>query len=296
MSIALSTPVAIAPAPFGISHADKVLLMGSCFTDNIGERLQQAGFDVLCNPFGVLYNPLSIATCLLRSATGDTLHDDDLVFHDGMWHSWLHHSRFSATEREECMARCNASLNKTRQFLTICNTIIITLGTAFVYHLISNPDAPSECSTQRPVVANCHRVPAEHFERRLASIEQCMAALESMPFEGKRVILTISPIRHLADGAHGNQISKATLLLASERYLNNRTNAYYFPAYELLLDEMRDYRFYDTDMTHPSSLAVDIIWQRFQDTFFSSVTQNQCRIAEKDYRRHQHRPIANSKL
>ncbi|MBR1517036.1 MAG: GSCFA domain-containing protein [Bacteroidales bacterium] len=294
MSVAppLQTVVAIDTPPFAINHDDRLLLLGSCFADNMGSRLQQAGFDVLCNPFGTLYNPLSIATCLLRAAAGDTMHDDDLVCHDGLWHSWLHHGSFSATDREGCLRKCNQSLATTARYFQECSTVVITLGTAHVYELSQQP-----CRT----VANCHRLPADTFCRRRLTIDECTAALASLPLHGKRLIITVSPIRHMADGAHANQLSKATLLLAQQQYLNtidhlpqrNRPSAaYYFPAYELLLDQLRDYRFYDRDMAHPSPLAVDIIWHHFQETFFDSVTQNSCRHHEKSIRQQQHRPIA----
>lgn len=285
-SLPLQTPVIVPRADISISHSEGILLLGSCFTDHIGERLGRAGFRTLCNPFGVLYNPCSIAACLQRCADGILMSDDDLVLHDGMWHSWLHHGSFSSADKSQCLAACNESMRSAHDFLDSCNTVIITLGTAFVYHLVEN-------GCRGRVVANCHRVPAEQFERRLLSVEECAAALASLPLQGKRVIFTVSPIRHWADTAHGNQLSKSTLLLALDRHLQ-QYQASYFPAYEIVLDELRDYRFYDRDMTHPSPLAIDIVWQRFQECFFSAVTQNECCQREKAYRQQQHRPIAKN--
>lgn len=296
--IPLQTNVEILQPPFTIDHNDKVLLLGSCFSDNVGTRMQQAGFEVLCNPFGPLYNPLSIADCLRRSLKGDYLTDDDLVFNDGMWHSWYHYGSFSAVEKERCLEMCNESLQATTEFLRTCNTVVITLGTAYVYHLI-------EDGRRGRVVSNCHRVQPNRFERRLLNVAECRDALWALPIHNKRTIITVSPIRHLADSAHGNQLSKSRLLLAADLYKEQRSlddmenargrynfSTYYFPAYEIMLDELRDYRFYDRDMVHPSPLAIDIIWQHFQNAFFSSVTQNLCRQNEKDYRRTQHRPIS----
>ncbi|MBQ4376620.1 MAG: GSCFA domain-containing protein [Bacteroidales bacterium] len=294
----LQTTVEIVQPPFSIDHNDKVLLLGSCFSDNIGTRMQQAGFNVMCNPFGPLYNPMSIGNCLRRSLKGEFLTDDDLVFNDGMWHSWYHYGSFSATDKERCLEMCNESMKSTADFLRECDIVVITLGTAYVYHLIEN-------GHRGRVVSNCHRVEPSRFERRLLNATECRDALWTLPIHNKRTIITVSPIRHLADSAHGNQLSKSRLLLATELYSEQRTmddmengrgrnlfSTYYFPAYEIMLDELRDYRFYDRDMVHPSSLAIDIIWQRFQNAFFSPSTQNLCRQNEKEYRRTLHRPIS----
>ncbi|MBR1792067.1 MAG: GSCFA domain-containing protein [Bacteroidales bacterium] len=282
----LQTPVVVPRADFSLSHDDSILLVGSCFTDHMGERLQRAGFHTLTNPFGVLYNPCSIAACLTRCFEATPVTSDDLVFHDGLWHSWLHHGSFSSVDKEQCLALCNKSMTDAHDFLRSCSTVIVTLGTAYVYYL-KNQDSKGR------VVANCHRLPADRFVRRLLSVEECVSALLSLPLQGKRVIFTVSPIRHLADGAHGNQLSKSTLLLALEQYAQ-QVEATYFPAYEIVLDELRDYRFYERDMVHPSPLAIDIVWQRFQSCFFSSVTQNACHQYEKQFRQQQHRPIARN--
>ena len=279
----LVTPVEITPAPLQIGYDTPLLLLGSCFTDEIGSRLQEAGFDVLCNPFGTLFNPLSITTCLNRALTGQGLQAEDLVQHEGVWHSWLHHSRFSHPDREMCMAQCNDAIAQTHDFLQRSPLLMVTFGTAWVFY------------HQDRVVANCHKLPSQQFVRRRLSVQDILEAWQ--PLLGRLsggCLFTVSPIRHMADGAHGNQLSKSTLLLAVDRLTELNRQAFYFDSYELLLDELRDYRFYARDMCHPSELAVDIIWERFQQTFMTEATRTRLLETEKAYRRSQHRTIINN--
>lgn len=276
----LSTPVTIPPATLRISYDTPLLLLGSCFTDEIGARLQHAGFDLLCNPFGTLYNPLSIQSCLRRAESGELFGERDLVFHDGLHHSWSHHGSFSAPDAAAVLDRCNEALFRTSEFLRRQPVTVITLGTAYAFFL-NDPASPHHGR----VVANCHKLPAANFDRRRLSVDEVVGAFEPTP----KTIFTVSPIRHLADGAHGNQLSKSTLLLAVERLCAR--GAAYFPSYEIMLDELRDYRFYARDMCHPSDLAVDIIWERFQQTFMDDAVRSRVLLNEKAYRQSQHRPL-----
>lgn len=269
--------------------------MGSCFTDHIGQRLIQSGFEVLCNPFGTLYNPCSVAACMQQALRNEPVTEQHLVHHDGLWHSWLHHSRFSHPDKTECLNRCNDSIVQTHNFLAQHPTIIITFGTAFIYSLVA-PDAAPQM--RHRVVANCHKLPSGMFERRRLSISEIVnlwgdmvSQLESAGVA--RIIFTVSPIRHMADGAHGNQLSKSTLLLAVDSLIELYPICSYFDSYEILLDELRDYRFYDRDMCHPSSLAVDIIWERFQQTFMTGQTIELARQYERQQRQSLHRPNIN---
>lgn len=293
--IKLSTPVTIEPSQYTVSHQTPMLLMGSCFTDHIGQRLIQSGFEVLCNPFGTLYNPCSVAACMQQALRNEPITEQHLVYHDGLWHSWLHHSRFSHPDKTECLNRCNDSIVQTHYFLAQHPTIIITFGTAFIYSLVA-PDAAPQMSHR--VVANCHKLPSGMFERRRLSISEIVnlwgdmvSQLESAGVA--RIIFTVSPIRHMADGAHGNQLSKSTLLMAVDRLIELHPICSYFDSYEILLDELRDYRFYDRDMCHPSSLAVDIIWERFQQTFMTGQTIELARQYERQQRQLLHRPNIN---
>lgn len=276
--IPLTTPVAIAPSSLRIDHATPILLLGSCFTDEIGARLQNGGFDTLCNPFGTLYNPLSIARCLQHAILNQPLQEADMVQHEGLWHSWLHHSRFSHADKEQCRARCDEAIGLTHQFLQRNPLLIVTFGTAWVF------------THQGSVVANCHKLPAACFQRTRLGIEEIAAEWKPL-LDSFSILFTVSPIRHMADGAHGNQLSKGTLLLAVDQLVAQYPQAYYFDSYELLLDELRDYRFYARDLCHPSDLAVDIIWQRFQQTFMTDQTCALVSQYEKVWRQSQHRPL-----
>lgn len=291
----LTTPVDISHSPLRISHETPLLLLGSCFTDHIGGKLQQAGFDILCNPFGTLYNPLSIALALQHALDDREIGDEWLIHANGLWHSWLHHSRYSHADKETCLAQCNETIHYAHQQLLKQPIVFITFGTAFVFRLI-NGDIP-ECMKGQ-TVANCHKLPSFYFSRTLLSIQQIVdtygTLLNHPLLADKHIVYTVSPIRHMADGAHGNQVSKSTLLLTIEKLLLQNPHHTYFPSYEIMLDELRDYRFYSRDMCHPSDLAIDIIWQRFQDTFMSRETQQRCLEEEKRARRAAHRPIINT--
>lgn len=269
MAIKLQTQIPVSVSPLRISHHQHILLVGSCFTEHMGQKLQDFGFEVMMNPFGILYNPLSIAECLNRCYNDRELTEDELVFHDGLWHSWLHHGCFSNADKESCLCACNRAIHEAHSFLQQPHKVIITLGTANVY------------SRKGMVVANCHKIPNTAFEKRRLELEEIIEALKPYP-----ALYTVSPIRHWADGAHGNQLSKATLLLAIEQM-----GGEYFPAYEIMMDELRDYRFYDQDMLHPSSLAIELIWERFQQTYMDTET---VALGQKYHQLHlmeAHRPL-----
>ena len=278
----LTTPVIITPATLSIDYSTPMLLLGSCFTDEVGERLQAAGFDTLCNPFGTLYNPLSIAACLWRAIDNRLMVGDELVGYDGLWHSWMHHSRFSHEDKDVCLTRCNQSISQVHQYLSLHPLLVVTFGTAWVFYHNGS------------VVANCHKLPSQQFVRRRLDVGEIVDVWQPlMERLGTDILFTVSPIRHMADGAHGNQLSKATLLLATERLVERREQAYYFDSYELLMDELRDYRYYARDMCHPSDVAVDVVWERFQQAYMTAATREQVRQREKVFRQSQHRKLIN---
>lgn len=268
----LQTIVDIAPSSLKLNHKRPILLIGSCFTEHIGNHLNNCGFNVLINPFGILYNPISIADCLNHCINNQPIDNSNLILHDGIWHSWLHHSSFSNIDQQQCLQQCNQAITNTHAFLQLNPIIILTLGTAWVYEYNGK------------IVANCHKVPNTLFQKKLLTTDNIIKRFQSLSLQD--VIITISPIRHWADTPHGNQLSKSTLLLAT-----NQLPYSYFPAYEIMMDELRDYRFYDRDMLHPSSLAVDLIWERFYNTYLSKETQI---IAQKFSQLHKmkvHRPL-----
>lgn len=243
----------------------------------MGTRLVTAGFDTLVNPFGILYDPLSIAEAIQRCLLNVPISEHDLVFQNGLWHSWLHHGCFSRPSKEDCLRACNDSIAATHEFLQRCDTLIVSFGTAAVYRLLCDNRA----------VANCHKVPSSSLVRSFLSVDQIVETFRPIVEHWrKRVILTVSPIRYLSYGMQLNQVSKSLLLLAC-----NQLDAFYFPAYEILVDELRDYRFYADDMVHPSPLAETIIWNRFVAASMDRDTQKLVRDFEKLAAMKAHRPF-----
>lgn len=267
----LYTSVDIAPSEKKIAYNDKILLLGSCFADNIGAKFGEHYFQTTVNPFGTLYNPASITRVLSGVVKREMALD--IVQHNRLWHSMMHHGSFSHPDKDMLMARCEESQTLLRTALQNASTIIVTFGTSWVYKM------------DGMVVANCHKMPAERFNRYCMSdseiIESWFPLLDQIP--NKHWIFTVSPIRHIKDGLHANHLSKANLLhaidvlIANARDFNPTSTYSYFPSYEIMLDELRDYRFYAEDMVHPSPVAVDYIWQRFVDTYMTADTQGEMR-------------------
>ena len=288
-ALQLTTPVNIAPSTLRIDYGTPLLLLGSCFTDEVGARMQAAGLDCLCNPFGTLYNPFSMALCMQKAMADEEQGEDCLVWHEGLWHSWLHHGRFSGPDREAVLQACNESIHQVHRYLQRSPIVLCTLGTAYAFFLA---DTAVSSSLQGYPVANCHKLPAATFRRRRLSVVEIVNCWnEIVGMLPTQFVFTVSPIRHLADGAHGNQLSKSTLMLAVDDLVDKNARCNYFDSYEIVLDELRDYRFYARDLCHPSDLAVDIIWERFQQTYMSEETRNWVRQKEKEWRRQQHRPL-----
>lgn len=270
------TEIAIPKSPWQLSLDSRILLIGSCFTDEIGAKMQAYGLHADCNPTGVLYNPLSI----VQSLNGDMR--VELVEHDGLFHSMSHHGSFSGTDSEQVLRRCLESLAALHLALAQADTVFVTFGTAYVYY------------RNNQVVANCHKLPEREFTRERLSVEEILTAwrplIRTMP--DKHWVFTVSPIRHQRDGMHQNQLSKAVLLMAIDRLqLEFPEQVTYFPAYEIVLDELRDYRFYADDLVHPSPAAVEYIWQRLCDTFISPQVMAQLQLNYKQWLRSQHRPL-----
>ena len=295
----LMTRIDIPVSEWKIAAGAKVLLVGSCFADEIGEKMVRGGFEAMVNPFGTLYNPASIAASLLRSISEKEYTADSVELiqseSDGMWHSWMHHSSFSSLDVATLVERINGTTHCVADFLREADVLIVTMGTAIIYRL----------KETGMLVANCHKQLDSLFVReRLNSYdivdqwEMLLQLLESVNPKLK-VIFTVSPIRHKRDGYHVNQVSKGILLQGVDEIVNGKSSnsqCFYFPSYEIMMDELRDYRFYADDMIHPSEKAVEYIWQRFQDTYFDNKTKDAVAKATKEWVRHQHRQIVNSKL
>ena len=275
------TGVNIAPSEKKIGYNDKILLLGSCFADNIGEKFAAHYFQATVNPLGTLYNPASIAHALTDALIPQS--DPRIVQHNGMWHSMMHHGSFSHPDKEALLHRCTESREQMISALKEVSTVIVTFGTAWVYEW------------QGEVVANCHKLPANQFVRRCLTVDDIVGMWQpivaSMP--DKHWIFTVSPIRHIKDGLHANQLSKAVLLQAIDSLISCLSplvsSLDYFPSYEIMLDELRDYRFYAEDMVHPSPVAVEYIWQRFVDTYMTDDTRNEMRTLHQLWRDRHHR-------
>lgn len=265
----LQTIVDIKPSEWKIGYEDKILMLGSCFSDEIGDQMQQRYLSVTCNPFGTLYNPLSIASAIEMNEV------PELVSHEGLWHSMAHHGRFSRATKEEAEEAVRASIETMQKALQEATVIIVTFGSAWVYE------------KDGEIVGNCHKLPECCFVRRRLSEEEILAAWRPIlsRYPDKHWLFTVSPIRHIRDGLHENQLSKATLLQAVE-HLGD-----YFPSYEMMLDELRDYRFYADDLVHPSSLAVSYIWERFVDTYCTPQTRNELLLQHKRWKQVHHVPL-----
>ena len=282
----LTTEISITSPLLSITYDDQLLTMGSCFAENIGARLRQYGFDSDINPFGILYNPLSIAVALERLLSGNLFQESELFQHNGLWYSFAHHGSFSAVTADEALENINTRFNFARERLQSTGVLLVTFGTAWIYRWQDGG----------AVVANCHKLPDKRFERSRLSVDDVVSLWFPLIQRLQEVnpklqlLFTVSPVRHWKDGAHENQLSKSTLLLAVEQ-LKECCGVVYFPAYELMMDELRDYRFYSADMLHPSDVAIDYIWERFVYSCFDKTTRETMREVEQITRALAHRPL-----
>ncbi|QQS49877.1 MAG: GSCFA domain-containing protein [Bacteroidota bacterium] len=281
----LQTKVQIPQPGFFINYEQVVSLFGSCFSDHIGEKLLRYKFKACPNPFGVLYNPASIINALTLLTHKEAFTENNLQHRNDLWFSFLHHTSFSHPDKLSCLERINTRFATAKSQFEQSEIIILTLGTAFIYRLKSTGQ----------VVANCHKIPDSEFTREFLSPEQIAELMSheigrlNLSKPGIRFIFTVSPIRHWKDGAIENQRSKASLVLAIRLLERAHENCYYFPTYEIFMDELRDYRFYASDMLHPSDFAVDYIWEAFTHTFFDTPTQQLMKKVQKITKSYQHR-------
>jgi len=283
------TEVEVNDVGWKMSYRDKIMLLGSCFSENIGEKLKHRKFQVDVNPFGIVYNPLSVTKSIRILLSGKTYRQEDLFENSGIWGSFDHHGRFSSTSAVQTLSTINDRLEYSRAFLRESAYLLITLGTSWVYEL----------KATGKVVSNCHKLPAADFKRfRITPGEivdefrEVLAALWKFNPELK-VLFTVSPVRHLKDGAVGNQLSKATLLLATDRLITGfgSERCAYFPSYEIMMDELRDYRFYAPDLLHLNQVAVDHIWERFARVLISENCRKMVKSVLKIVKAREHRPF-----
>lgn len=280
------TRIDIPLSKFKIEYTDNIMSLGSCFSANMGEKLQHAFFSISNNPFGVLFNPLSISANLRRLQSGMLYEPEDFFLHASVWNNFSFSNLYSGISLEESMAGINDRFTDAADFLKQADCLLVTFGTSWVYEQVETGE----------IVANCHKLPAASFRRRRLTVDEIVSdyksLLKDLDRQGiRQVIFTVSPVRHWKDGAHENNLSKAILHLAIEEITLLFDYAQYFPAYEIQMDELRDYRFYGSDMFHPSETAVDYIWQRFSETFFSEETNELRKELELLYRQINHRSI-----
>lgn len=276
-------PVGVPP----IHHSDILMLWGSCFVENIGKLFSDYKFQCDINPFGILYNPYSIAKALSNVLTKKIFDETNLRKDQDVWYSMMHHGSFSSSDKGECLGKINGRLQNAINLLPQVRWMIFTWGTAWVY----------EWKETGEVVGNCHKLPSHCFTRRLLSVDEIVETyiklIKEMMILNPQVhfLFTVSPIRHVKDGMHGNQVSKSVLLLAAQQLVEKFPCCFYFPSYEIMIDELRDYRFYAEDMLHPSQLAIDYMWECVGKVFFPPSTITFLNEWEKLKKGINHRPF-----
>jgi len=281
------TKVNIPSSEFNFGYQKNAVMMGSCFVENIGSKLKSSKYQVDVNPFGVIYNPVSVCSSLRLLMEERDFVEDDLNFHNKLWFSFYHHSRFSNADLSQCLSDINEGIKEGSKNLKEADFLFITFGTSWVYELLSSGN----------IVSNCHKLPAKDFNRYRLNVDEIVSIYKDLLVEllvfnpNLKVVFTVSPIRHWKDGAHGNQLSKATLLLAVDQLTELFDQVSYFPSFEIVMDELRDYRFYSEDMLHMSDVAIKYIWQRFYDTYLSEESKQIQKQVEKFILAANHRPF-----
>lgn len=286
----LQTQIPLSEANNPIDYSSKILMLGSCFSQNMGNKLEYYKFPVLQNPFGILFHPLAIENLVQKAIDQIEYTESDIFQFNGGWHCFDAHSELSSSKKGELLERLNSTLLKTNQFLREASHITITLGTAWVYRHLEKDI----------LVANCHKVPQREFQKVLLTENQIVTSLTSTIKTIKavnpevQIIFTISPVRHLKDGFVENQRSKSNLIVAIHKLLDSRSlgnKELYFPSYEIMMDELRDYRFYKEDMIHPNNLAIDYIWERFKESWILEEAQQTMDKVEEIQKGLAHRPF-----
>jgi hypothetical protein len=283
----LITEVSLPEYPFRLDHQSPVLLMGSCFTENMGRKLERYLFPVCINPFGVTYNPLSVQKNLEALIQKEAYSAEELNLHNDLWFSFDHYTGFSSPDRDVALDRINRSFLSAKNLLKKAAYLVLTWGTSWVYRY----------NKTAQVVCNCHKIPAKEFTRTQLTIHEIIEAYELLlpqlfQFNSDlKIIHTVSPVRHWKDGAHGNQLSKAALLLAGDALQKQfPAQFFYFPSYEIVMDELRDYRFYADDMIHTNDQSTAYIWEKFQQALVSDFSINIMKDLESVLKMQEHRP------
>ncbi len=284
----LRTTFDIEPSAKKIDYQSHLMFVGSCFAAETGKKLSEAKFKVMINPFGTVYNPVSVANTLDLIISNKEFSRKDLFINNNVYFSFYHYTDFTSSDPDKLIEKINNCIRSAHEFLKKTEFLFVTFGTARVYKLRENG----------MIVSNCHKLPSSFFTNELLSVEEITDLWT--PLLGRisnfsssiKVVFTISPVRYLKDGVHGNQVSKSVLFLAVERLLEHYTHPIYFPAYELLMDDLRDYRFYADDMVHPSTSAFDYIFNAFSCTFFDNNTMSEYRDVTEIIKAYNHKLIS----
>ncbi|MCX6181031.1 MAG: GSCFA domain-containing protein [Bacteroidetes bacterium] len=269
------TELNIAPSFLQLNYFETQIFMGSCFSENIGKKTEALRFNTLINPFGIVFNPFSISKNILRTIEKRAYTEEELGFYNGLFYSFDHHSSFSHSDKNVCLQKINEALFSAHEFLRRSKVLFITFGSAWVY------------LKDEKAVANCHKIPNHQFEKQLLQLENITSWYNGLLLHLKKinphmaVVFTVSPVRHLKDGFIENQRSKAILLEAVHRIVEQNKNAHYFPAYELVMDDLRDYRFYGKDLLHLTEVGVEYVWQKFVQAYYSEHTQGIMKEVDK---------------
>lgn len=273
-----------------INYSDKLFFMGSCFAESIGTLTQQYKFNSIINPHGILYNPASIKTALIRYTTNTQVNADELFYANDCWNSWEHHSRYSNPEKTTCINTINEHISNAHEQLKKTEWLFITFGSAFVYQL----------NNTNKYVGNCHKVPQKEFTKTLLTINEITSEYSLLIKQlnainkNLKIVFTVSPVRYVRDGVIENTLSKARLIEATHAIVANHNNALYFPAYELMMDDLRDYRFYKTDLVHPTEQAIEYIFEKLVETTFSNESKLTLEKVKDIMKATQHRAFNNN--
>ena len=286
------TTVDIQPSKTIITYGDNVMFIGSCFAANIGERMKHCKMPTMINPSGTVYNPESVLTAINNMISNKRAVIEDLYKFNNVWLSFNHYTDFSSDDPNELLNKINERNKKAFIFLKKASFLFITFGTARVYRFKKTGE----------LVSNCHKVPNDNFDSELLSVESIIDRW--MPFLDQlsvfnpalKIVFTISPVRHWKDGAYGNRLSKSVLFLAVDKLMKHKTKPSYFPAYEIQMDDLRDYRFYANDMLHPSSSAIDYIWEKFSGIYFDKQTTELQLSVQKITKAVEHKIMTDSKV
>ncbi|MDY0015951.1 MAG: GSCFA domain-containing protein [Bacteroidales bacterium] len=268
-NINFRTEIHIPDSNFKLNHQHKLMLIGSCFVEHISEKLKEHKFNVFLNPYGILFNPASIAQCINDLIKNDKIPEEELHYFNEVWFSYKHHSDFSNPDKSKCIKHINKIFNESKKFMEESDFLLITLGSSIAYRLHS---------TQK-IVSNCHKIPAKEFTKIHLSLNESVDMLSNC-IENLRIInpkikliFSLSPVRYIKNDFMENSLSKANLRLCINELIKIFPNTFYFPSFEIMMDDLRDYRFYNSDNIHPSSLAIDYIWECFSKCYFNKETQ-----------------------